>query len=138
VTSRDRLPPPPAAEGSVAVGWATVELDRAAEELARWLGRGEIFADAPSSSLLGARCRIGRSGAAGPWIVLLEPSTEGRLAASLARTGEGWVAVWTADPPDAGRWSAERPGPLGAERLALGGPVEGPHRLLVRVATIRP
>ena len=32
----------------------------------------------------------------GPAIVLLEPSTEGRLAATLARHGEGWCATWLA------------------------------------------
>ena len=93
----------------------------------------------------------------------LEPATEGRLAATLARHGEGWVATWFAaadDEDDAAAGavslsagvdpfveddafsrpmrSAVRAGPLGPERLLLDGPVTGPHRLVVRPATIEP
>jgi hypothetical protein len=81
-------------------------------------------------------------------IVLLEPSTEGRLAASLARYGEGPMAVWleVARLRDAEAMlrrgavaiSAPDHGPLGLERLLLDGPIHGPHRLLVELAgTIR-
>lgn len=127
----------------LAVGWATVELDRAAAELAGLLVPGETFRDAPDSELLGASCRIGR--AATSMIVLLEPSTEGRLAAALARHGEGWCATWTRDPatpadpasPD-DEWSTmARPGPLGLERLERTAPGSRPFRLLARPATIR-
>ncbi len=81
----------------VAVGWATVDLDRATAEL-RALGP---FLPTSPDLLLGATARTGPGGpAAGapgrPSVVLLEPSTEGRLAAILARRGEGWAALYVA------------------------------------------
>ncbi len=125
---------------TLAAGWATVDLDRAARELAGLLAPGETFETAPDCLLLGARCRVGRAGpgpAAPPLVVLLEPSTEGRLAASLARHGEAWCATWEQGGAAGRRASAELPGPLGPERLVLGDPVTGPYRLLARAATIR-
>lgn len=128
----------------LAVGWATVELDRAEREVAESLGGGVRFRPAVGSLLLGASCRVAvprvRSE---PWVVLLEPSTEGRVAASLARHGEGWLAVWfeaaALELADAGALlSGPRPGPLGLERLVLGDAVAGPHRLVVEAATIAP
>ncbi len=90
-------------------GWATVELDRAEEEVRKVLVAELLFRDVaaaellfrhtPRSALLGARCRRART-PDGEWIVLLEPDTEGRLGAFLARHGEGWAATWdTAGPP---------------------------------------
>jgi hypothetical protein len=125
--------------GPLAVGWATVDLDRAAVELAPWLAPGSAFDPAADCELLGARCRIGQAREAvapAPLVVLLEPSTEGRLAATLARHAEGWCATWEADRAGARRTSVVMAGPLGPERLVLDGPVHGPHRLLVRPATI--
>jgi hypothetical protein len=139
-----------------AVGWATVDLDRAADELRPLLLAGASFVTAPDSELLGARCRVGpfggspgadaAAGAAGPpvrawFLVLVEPTTEGRLAATLARHGEGWCATWTtaesADPrATSGPRSVVRDGPFGRERLAIDGPVSGPHHLWVEPATI--
>lgn len=125
----------------LAVGWATVDLERAAADLqVRW---PDLAPSDPArgSTHLGARawvCRApalkGDSHTIG--LVLLEPSTEGRLAASLARHGEGPTAVWLdgsgafdrSDPP---RTSVVGEGPLGPERLVLGGPVAGPHVLLL-------
>jgi hypothetical protein len=134
---------PDLAPGTIAVGWATVELGRAARELAPLLAPGAVFIDAPGSVTLGARTQLGRM--RGPddrevWLVLLEPDTEGRLAATLARAGEGWAATWAsaASERPTARVSAARPGPLGAERLILGGPIAGPHRLLVEAGTIAP
>lgn len=128
----------------IAVGWATVELDRAASELAALLVPGTAFADAMPSEHLGAWCRIGhvvRGAADADIIILLEPFTEGRLSATLARHDEGWRASWEA--PDgsvaeatARALSVERPGPLGPERLILDGPVTGPHHRLLVAATI--
>ena len=148
MSRRARRPPDAAPAGALAVGWATVESDRAAVELAPLLAPGEGFAEAPGSETLGASCRIGRAAGSGlRWIVLLEPATEGRLAASLARHGEGWVAAWWArgrgadgqDPTDAAAtWSASRPGPFGPERLRVGGPITGPHRLRLDGDTIEP
>lgn len=124
-----------AGDTAIAVGWATVETDRAASELTAALGlSADPFELAADSVTLGARCRIGHGIlTGGRSLVLLEPSTEGRLAASLARLGEGPAAVWL----DAARLddplSAPRPGPFGPERLILGGPIHGPHRLLLGI-----
>lgn len=126
----------------VAVGWATVELDRAAAEFAPLLVPGTVFADATPSEHLGAWCRIGRvrpGAAEADIVILLEPFTEGRLAATLARHDEGWRATWVTTPEPADlALSVERPGPLGPERIVLGGPVTGPHRLVVAAATLSP
>lgn len=121
-----------AGDVAFAVGWATVELDRAATELTAVLGLpADPFELAADSVALGARCRIGRSVlAGGRSLVLLEPFTEGRLAATLARLGEGPVAVWLGRVPVDGSVSALWPGPFGPERIILGGPIHGPHRLL--------
>jgi hypothetical protein len=126
-----------------AIGWATVELDRAVAELAEASGvPAERFATGRDDVLLGARCRVARGALAeGHSLVVLEPATEGRLAATLARHGEGPAVIWlvVADPSqpftvtrNAGlTLSAARSGPLGIERLLLGGSVHGPHRLLI-------
>lgn len=128
-------------------GWATVDLERAASELADSLANGAAFHEAARSALLGARCLVGRAGAADPgmdedrhdWIVLLEPDTEGRLAGYLARFGEGWAATWALPEDAAGRLGTGlAPGPLGLERLAEGAAVGGPFRLLLSAATIDP
>lgn len=127
---------PDDAHGALAVGWATVELERAARELSHLLRPGATFVDAPSSVLLGARCQVGAAAEdADLRIVLLEPETEGRLAATLARHGEGWAAIWaaTGDPAPGGRLSAARPGPFGSERMVLGGRRVAPQRLVVDV-----
>ena len=127
-----------------------MDLERARRELAPRLVDGTDFASVPDSELLGARCRVGelRQPAGARWLVLLEPATEGRLAGTLARHGEGFWATWETDtdiadaedvPPAEGpRVSTARPGPFGPERLRLGGPSDGPHRLLLTTATIGP
>lgn len=135
-----------AADNILAVGWATVELERAARELAHLLRPGGTFTEAMPCEHLGAWCRIGRvrpGVAAAEVVVLMEPSTEGRLAATLARHDEGWQVTWEAVlVVSAGGnelvLSGERPGPLGPERLVLGGSASGPHRLVVTPATIAP
>jgi hypothetical protein len=147
--------PPEDTDGSslvlAGVGWATVELDRAESELAPWLGepeatRGPDGTEAGSvlpEPHLGAVGRVRDvGGLPGECFVLLEPATEGRLAASLARDGEGpcalylrptvGLAVWTTAARERGvLLGARRPGPLGDARLVLGGNVRGPHLLLV-------
>jgi hypothetical protein len=136
----------------IAIGWATVELDRAAAELAATFGLGDDgFEPAQRSTALGCICRIATGALPdGTSLALLEPDTEGRLAASLARLGEGPTAAWlqvaeTRLAIDALRTagitvSIQRGGPFGPERLIVGGPVHGPHRLLVgpSTGTIRP
>ena len=131
----------------VVPGWATVELDRA--EVEREAGTGghagdrersnatRLVGEAPDDDLLGARCRLLTVGDR-PVEILLEPNTEGRLAASLARFGEGHVAVYLlVDPRDVDRaraagnvLSAEGRGPFGPERLVVAGPRWGPHVVL--------
>lgn len=130
----------------LAVGWATVELDRAVRELDHLLVPGASFLDAPPSEHLGARCRLGQAGPEAPQgaatIVLMEPASEGRLAATLARHGEGWCATWYGTAHDEGVHlgprAVPRPGPLGPERLVSSGTASGPHRLLVEPDTIGP
>jgi len=133
------------------VGWATVELDRAAQEFAARLETEPgAFEPAADDVALGGRCRLARTALPGDrTLVLLEPSTEGRLAATLARFGEGPAVIWfSGNAPDLAAatlgeagvtLSATRDGPLGGARLLLGGPVHGPHRFLLapRTGTIR-
>jgi hypothetical protein len=130
----------------VAIGWATVELDRATSELGRALGlpRGpRAFRPGSRSAVLGGACRVAAGVLPdGGSLVVLEPDTEGRLAGSLARLGEGPVAGWfVAGAPGvplegllrAGLTvSAEQGGPFGPERLVVGpaDPV-GRYRLLL-------
>jgi hypothetical protein len=133
---------PETADGAIAVGWATVELDRAARELSHLLATGAAFAPADASVTLGARCRSGPAAEAGLWIALLEPETEGRLAGTLARDGEGWAASWvlaeTAGATRTPALAAARPGPFGPERLVLGRPAARPHRLVLEAVPSPP
>lgn len=108
-------------------GWATVDLDRAAVEAAT-TGATAPWQDT-EEPLLGARGRraLFRSGS----LVLLEPSTEGRLAGWLARHGEGMAAVYLlADP------SSVPPGPMAVTAFglpgALQGEMTGAYQILVR------
>jgi hypothetical protein len=120
---------------TLAIGWATVELDRAVAELAAELGTvPAAFLPAADSVVLGARCRVAYGVLAGGRpLAILEPDTEGRLAGSLARRGEGPVASWSrgAGPGQLDAGTAARPGPFGPERLLPGGPVHGPFTLLI-------
>jgi hypothetical protein len=121
-----------AAARPLAIGWATVEAERAERELAEALGVSiGVFADAPDDPLLGARCRTAQGGPAS-FVTVLEPATEGRLAWSLARLGEGPLVVWLAlaDLPVEGL-SAPADGPFGPERLVVGAPRDGRHVLLL-------
>jgi hypothetical protein len=128
------------------LGWATVELDRAEAELEMWLGprpggAGGQGADADPDLVdehLGARARLREGGGLpGAWTVLLEPSTEGRAAASLARDGEGPCALYLRPAVGLDAWleaahprgvtaSGRRDGPFGAQVLLAAGPA-GPH-----------
>jgi len=122
----------------IALGWATVELDRAASELAAELGISRAaFLPAVDSIVLGARCRVAYEVLPGGQpLAILEPRTEGRLAALLARRGEGPAATWTRSAgPSAGRRGPAYPGPFGFERLEDDGPAYGPYPLLVEDET---
>lgn len=115
----------------LAVGVATVDLERPAATFP------SPAAALPDDELLGARAAAGD-----PRVVLLEPATEGRLAASLARLGEGPAAFYLEVGPAAlaairERLVAlgERPragnGPFGPQLLASTRHPWGPHLLLV-------
>ena len=112
----------------VGLGWATVDLHRAAAELTAAFPEAGPFAPGPEERLLGANAWIGRP--APTAVVLLEPNTEGRLAATLARQGEGPAVLWVRGRID-GPLSAPRDGPFGRERLVLGGRLGGQHLLVV-------
>jgi len=115
----------------VGVGWSTVESERAAREL------GLDALDAPPDVALGASCRLA-DGPDGLVLVLLEPVTEGRLARSLARLGEGPVVTWWDVPAlDEAATTRLSDGPLGPAHL-LRAPDDGRFRFLrsPRAATI--
>jgi hypothetical protein len=124
----------------VGLGWATVDLDRAEADLEMWLGPAPLAPDGAGlpDEHLGARTRLRESaGLPGAWTVLLEPSTEGRAAASLARDGEGACALYLRPAAGLDPWveaavergvsvSGRRDGPFGAQVLLASGP-SGPH-----------
>jgi hypothetical protein len=88
----------------VGVGWATVEADRAFEELATVLGAATGWAAQVRDSLLGATAwRRDPAPADGVQLFVLEPDTEGRLAAYLARFGEGVGVAYLAGTGEADR-----------------------------------
>ncbi len=109
----------------MAIGASTVDWERAA----RSLGGPAAWDLLDRDPLLGATVH-GARGADEPLMLLLEPDTEGPLAAGLARFGEGLAAIYLrpAHRPQltlsAGRTAPA--GPLGPARL-LPGPRWGPH-----------
>ena len=98
---------------------ATVDADRAAADLEPALG--SAWVDAGTDEVLGADCRrmpLGRSD-----LVLAEPTTEGYVAACLARYGEGPIAVALDGTTSAGRTANDNPvthGPATYVRLGPG------------------
>ncbi|MCJ7710583.1 MAG: hypothetical protein MUQ32_07085 [Chloroflexi bacterium] len=126
------------------VGWATVELDRSSAELDPWLEPTLDGLDGPDGHdpHLGALTRVRRSpGLPGEALVLAEPVTEGRLAAALARDGEGPCVLYLEPADGLGAWragaasrgittSAIRPGPLGPSVL-VSGTRSGPHLVVI-------
>jgi hypothetical protein len=124
----------------IALGYATLDLDQAEIDAIATIAHDGVR-PAADDTLLGARCRI-IVAITGPLIVLLEPATEGRLAASLARYGQVPVVEYVAtrmNGPDIvaaatiAHITLSRPaaGPLGRERLVLGNPPWGPHVVLL-------
>lgn len=152
--------PPAAGSGAgplllVGLGWCTVELERSESELDPWLGPRpsgvppgvEVDADGlGTDEHLGARVRLREGdGLPGAWMVLLEPSTEGRTAASLARDGEGPCALYLRPAVGMEAWLDEarergvtagshRDGPFGAQVLLAGSPA-GPHVIVTEGRT---
>lgn len=117
----------PTGAEAIGIAVATVELERAARE---WESVGP-FVPGVDDGWLGARSLVA---APGPLrLILLEPSTEGRLAAALARHGEGAVALYlrAPAPAPAATDASLRPTPLGPARLATPERRYGPHLLLI-------
>jgi hypothetical protein len=125
----------------VAIGWATVETDRAIAELAGALGvDASAFRTATGSSLLGSFVLVAGGILDGAIeLAVVEPATEGRLAAHLARHGEGPTVAWLAESGNdraeprndlAGPTEPSSEGPFGRERLLPPRP-DGVLRLLV-------
>jgi hypothetical protein len=120
----------------LAVIWATVDRDRLLVE-SEW-SAAEILADDPH---LGASVALVVPAVGDP-IAILEPLTEGRLAATLARHGEGPAGEYVETPVDlvaigpvatAAGLTLGRPaaGPFGRSVLVVSSPVSGPHLVLV-------
>ena len=119
---------------TLATMWATVDRERARSAV------GGIAEELPGDEHLGAWVTLLAHDAADePPIALLEPSTEGRLAAWLARNGEGpagrYVGVGAAAAFDGLASKATALG-LGVTPVA-GGPF-GPSRLVIRRSTSAP
>jgi hypothetical protein len=134
----------------VAVGWATIDLERSIAMAG--VEDGSEWAPATRDALLGARSARrspvpvpaptrAAAGDEAVEVVLLEPDTEGLLAATLARFGEGLAVAWFAPDPDPSS-GARRPPlspagatPFGPGRRLLGGPAWGPHVVVLEPRT---
>ncbi len=106
---------------------ATLDAERAVEDLAPALGAD--WRDVGDDAVLGARCRrmhIGRSD-----LVLCQPSTEGYVAACLARFGEGPVAVALDGTTAAGRPVTANPIDGGPATWVRIGPGTAPYLLFL-------
>ena len=129
-----RLLPPDSEPRVLAVIWATVDFDRVLA------GIGLAAEALPDDRLLGAAVRLVRPPDGEP-IALLEPTTEGRIAATLAQVGEGPAGQYVLATgglssivvrADAGiGFKRADDGPFGPSILVLGGPPAGPHVVLV-------
>ncbi len=134
--------------------WGTVDMERALDELRAGAAPGPaldrpIGADpsgAVADPLLGAMVLILPS-RDGPSIALAEPSTEGRLAATLARRGEGHSGSYLMAPFDLGRLrmlaaaagarlSRPEVGPFGVAVVVLGDRIGGSLVVLVQPAAV--
>ncbi|MBA2380619.1 MAG: hypothetical protein H0V73_00780 [Chloroflexi bacterium] len=141
MTWRRRDVPPP---GTIAEIHATVDLERTLTDLGLAAPDASAFV---TDDLLGARILVVER-PAGPPLALAEPSTEGRLAATLARHGEGpagwYVRTWAPlaelrHQARTGGLAVSRTGdgPFGRQVLALDGIPFGRHLILVEVPDVR-
>ena len=109
------------------VGWATVDADRALPAIAAAVGvEPGAFRSVSGDESLGAAAHVGRIGSLA--VVVLEPSTEGRVAAALARVGEGPCAIYVSTSSPA----ATQPGPLGPAIVTMADRRWGPFVVAVR------
>ncbi len=106
---------------------ATVDIERAVEDLSPALGAE--WHDSGDDAILGARTRRMRLGRGD--LLLAEPSTEGYVAAALARFGEGPVAVAIDGTATAGRAVTTNPVSGGPGTWARIGPGAAPYILFL-------
>ena len=121
------------------LGWATVDTERSATEFVKALDLPGTATSVDRDWLVGAYAhQLVDERFPGGRLVILEPSTEGRLAATLARDGEGPAVLYLGAFDGLDAWLAHartlgvvvsRPdgGPLGRSVLILGGAPAGPH-----------
>lgn len=121
------------------LGWATVDTERSATEFVKALDLPGTATSVDRDRLVGAYAhQLVDERFPGGRLVILEPSTEGRLAATLARDGEGPAVLYLGAFDGLDAWLAHartlgvvvsRPdgGPLGRSVLILGGAPAGPH-----------
>ena len=125
---------------TLAVIWATVELERALADLDVAAESAALAGQSIEDPLLGARVIVVPTGGE-IQIAIAEPSTEGRLAATLARHDEGPAGRYVRSPVglEAVRdlataaglaVSRPEPGPFGRAVLVVA-PLAGPHLILV-------
>jgi hypothetical protein len=93
----------------VGIAWATVEADRAFRELATLLGEATWVPQARDSLIGASVWRRDPSPPGGPSLFVVEPDIDRRLAANLARFGEGVGAVYLAGGGEADRLVAVNP-----------------------------
>ena len=109
---------------------ATVDADRAAEDLAPAIGTA--WMDAADDEVLDARCRrmdLGRSD-----LVLAEPIGEGYTAACLARFGEGPIAMALDGTTTFGRTVSRNPVTGGPATYVRLGPKTAPSLIFLPAA----
>jgi hypothetical protein len=115
--------------------WVTVDVERVLAQI------GQAGQQLPDDPLLGASVTLVAAPDGNP-IVLLEPRTEGRIAATLARGGEGPAGRYATPPgglagarlraaAEGLSLSPEYDGPFGPSALVMDGPPAGPHLVLV-------
>jgi hypothetical protein len=136
--------------------WATVELERALADLAGGVDRAAAEPGSPAvprpaarpsiDPLLGARVVV-VTDEDGTRIAVAEPSTEGRLAAVLARQGEGPAGRYVHAPVGIAALrplaaaagvilSAPADGPFGPSVIVAAGPIGAPLLVLVDPAAV--
>jgi hypothetical protein len=121
------------------LGWATVDTERSATGFVKALDLPETATSVDRDRLVGAYAhQLVDERFPGGRLVILEPSTEGRLAATLARDGEGPAVLYLGAFDGLDAWIAHartmgvvisraEDGPLGRSVLILGGAPSGPH-----------
>jgi hypothetical protein len=121
------------------LGWATVDTERSATEFVKALDLPGTATSVDRDRLVGAYAhQLVDERFPGGRLLILEPSTEGRLAATLARDGEGPAVLYLGAFDGLDAWVAHartlgvvvsraEDGPLGRSVLILGGAPSGPH-----------